>query len=390
MSKTWTVAGSPAVPGPGTPGPPRPPGPAAPAAVTGAPGWSAPVTVTTGVVADSTGTKLRSRPFALALIVLSGLSFVAWLISKSDPQLALGAALLALILIDAYSARRAVSRLTIRMHGPLDALAGQSLDWVIGVDGFRRPVTLALAWTPKPRPILISTDRPGIIHLPASARGVIHRVVMDATATGPLGLFESGRRFRVRPAAPVYVGPQSSPFEIRWPTPKAVGFGFTESTPVGDEMFRSIRPYIRGDERRRIHWKSTARHGQLMVRECDGTGEVALQVIVDLGMPGPHAETVAAAAAFVAEEAIRKGWLVQLVTLDGGGLEPPITELGSAFGPPPKPAAQAPMRLQTACQRVGTSSLVRRQLATAAFGTPVPPRWSGLVCQVDPSGVSWR
>ena len=77
MSKTWTVAGSPAVPGPGTPGPPRPPGPAAPAAVTGAPGWSAPVTATTGVVADSTGTKLRSRPSAVAIIVLSGVSFVA-------------------------------------------------------------------------------------------------------------------------------------------------------------------------------------------------------------------------------------------------------------------------------------------------------------------------
>jgi len=374
MTKTWTVAQPPGAPGPAT----------------GGPGWSAPVTPTTGVVLDRTGTQLRSKPFTLAIIVLAGLSFVAWLISKSDPQLALAVALICLVLVDAYAARRAVNKLSIRLHGPVDALAGQSLDWVIDVDGFRRPVTLSLAWVPKPRPILISNDRPGIIHLPASARGVIHRVVMDATATGPLGLFESGRRFRVRPAAPVYVGPRSIPFEIGWPTPKAIGFGFTESTPIGDEMFRSIRPYIRGDEQRRIHWKSTARHGQLMVRECDGTGEVALQIIVDLGAPGPHAETVAASAAYVAEEAIRKGWLVQLVTLDGGGIEPPITELGSAFGPPPKPAIQAPMRLHTASQRVGTAALVRRQLATTAFGTPVPPRWSGLICHVDPNGISWR
>jgi hypothetical protein len=228
-----------------------------------------------------------------------------------------------------------------------------------------------------------------LVGLPATSRGMIHRLPLDLTATGPLGLVEAGRRLRVTPAQPVFVGPRAIADAPRWPPLRAERFGFTETAPAGDELFRSIRPYVRGDERRRIHWASSARHGQLMVRESDGVGTVSLQVIVDLGPAGPGAEVAASTAAGVAEAAIGRGWLVQLVTLDGGSVEPPLAPLGSPFGPPPLPAAPQPVLLATTSQRVGTPAQVRRQLATAAHGTPAPPPSTGLVCRVTPGGITW-
>lgn len=352
------------------------------------PGWSPPPPPAT-THESSTRTFLRTRPSGVWLLVLTGIALLFWLVSRSEAQLALAMAAFAGLLIDARAARRSVAAVSLSLHGPTDALAGQPVSWVLTAHHLRRPVAITAAMRPQPRGVLITSERPVLIGLPSTSRGMIHRLLLDVTSTGPLGLFEGGRRFRVTPVAPVFVGPGAIRDDPQWPPLRAVGFGFTETAPVGDQLFRSIRPYVRGDERRRIHWASTARHGQLMVRESDGVGTVAVQVVVDLGPPGPSAEWVAAAAAGLAEAAMRRGWLVQLVTLDGGSVEPPLTPLGSPFGPPPLPPAPVPVPLRTTSQRVHTPALVRRQLATAAHGTPVAPPFPGIVCRVDPGGITW-
>jgi uncharacterized protein (DUF58 family) len=325
----------------------------------------------------------------VGLLALAGITSMFWLGSRAEPQLALAVAAVAGLTFDARAARRAVAATTLSLHGPTDVVAGAPVSWVLTAHGLRRPVAVTAAMRPRPRPVLITSDRPVLVGLPATSRGMIHHLPLDLTATGPLGLVEAGRRLRVPPAAPVFVGPRAIPDAPRWPALRAQRFGFTETAPAGDELFRSIRPYVRGDERRRIHWASSARHGQLMVRESDGVGTVSLQVIVDLGPAGTRAEWAASAAAGVAEAAIRRGWLVQLVTLDGGSVAPPLAPLGSPFGPPPLPAAPHPVLLATTSQQVRTPALVRRQLATAAHGTPAPPPSSGLVCRVTPEGITW-
>lgn len=352
------------------------------------PGWTPPAQAPTAG-GSSTRTFLRSRPGGSWVLFLTGITLLFWLVSRAEAQLALAMAAFAALLIDSWAARRSVSAVSLSLHGPTDAEAGRPVIWVLTAHHLRRPVAVSAAMRPQPRRVLITSDQPVLVGLPSTSRGMIHRLLLDVTSTGPLGLFEAGRRFRITPVAPVFVGPGAIRDDPEWPPLRAVGFGFTETAPVGDELFRSIRPYVRGDERRRIHWASTARHGQLMVRESDGVGTVALQVVVDLGPAGAQAEWVAAAAAGVAEAAIRRGWLVQLVTLDGGSVEPPLTPLGSPFGPPPLPPAPQPVPLRTASQRVHSPALVRRQLATAAHGTPVPPPFGGLVCRVDHRGVTW-
>ncbi|MCU1496238.1 MAG: hypothetical protein JWM47_191 [Acidimicrobiales bacterium] len=340
-------------------------------------------------VEESTRPFLRPTGAAWVLLLLAGIAGLSWLATDSQPQLAVAVALVAGIATDALSARYALSALTVGVEGPTEAVAGRPTRWPLHIGGLRRPVALSPTVAPRAPEVLVDHPDPGLLVLPPAPRGVLHHFFVDAYASGPVGLFRAGRRYRVTPPLPVPLGPDATPIDVDWPTPKAVGFGLSPVAPRGEDLFRSVRPYQRGDERRHIHWKSTAHHGELMVRESDGLGVVALQVLVDLGPPGATAELVAGVAAYVAEEAVRRGWLVQLVTLDSASVPPPLIPFGSPFGAPP---IQPPPRwqpLDTQANRVTSGAGIRDQLATAAFGRPQPPEWGGLVCLVSPQGVEW-
>lgn len=340
-------------------------------------------------LAGATRTYVRPTAVAKAMVALAVVSLVLWLATESPPQLAIAGALIVAVLVDALTARAALARIELRLHGPADVVAGQPTEWLLRVEGVRRPVTIQPAILPRPQRLLVTDPRPGRVTMPPFVVGVVHHLVFDATASGPIGLFESGRRFRVSPTTPVHVGPAPQPISIEWPIPRAVGFGLSEVAPLGDELFRSVRPYVRGDERRRVHWKATAHHGELMVRESDGTGVVALQVVVDLGQPGPGAEVVAGHAATVAGEALAKGWRVQLVTLHARPVAPTISVLGKPFGAPPVITVGPPVPMEVLARRVSSPRDISHQLSTAGFGAITVPRWPGITCTVGPRGIEW-
>ena len=54
-----------------------------------------------------------------------------------------------------------------------------------------------------------------------------------------------------------------------------------EISPRGTVTFSSLREYVPGDDPRLVHWRSTARTGQLMVREHVDTSQPTTTVIVD-------------------------------------------------------------------------------------------------------------
>lgn len=51
--------------------------------------------------------------------------------------------------------------------------------------------------------------------------------------------------------------------------------------PGGGDELRGTRPYVVGDDMRQIHWKSTARTGELVMREWEQVGHAATMVIWD-------------------------------------------------------------------------------------------------------------
>ncbi len=90
----------------------------------------------------------------------------------------------------------------------------------------------------------------------------------------------------------------------------------------GSELF-GIREYRPGDSLRRIHWRSSARHGALVVREYEPPGVHMLTLVVDPAPPSPElADQVARIAASEAWDCIREGGRV---TILAPGVEPTQT-----------------------------------------------------------------
>jgi uncharacterized protein (DUF58 family) len=79
-----------------------------------------------------------------------------------------------------------------------------------------------------------------------------------------------------------------------------------------------VRQYRPGDSLRRIHWRSSARHGELVVREYEPPGVQTLGIFCDPN-PGDAADQVARIAASEAWDCLRNGGRVMLW---GPGLAP--------------------------------------------------------------------
>ena len=75
----------------------------------------------------------------------------------------------------------------------------------------------------------------------------------------------------------------------------------------GNELF-GIREYRPGDSLRRIHWRSSARHGELVVREYEPPGVQSLAICLDPQPPTPEvADQIARIAASEAWDCIQEG-----------------------------------------------------------------------------------
>ena len=353
-------------------------------------GWSPGGTVGISVAHD----KVRREVGAVAVLALlvASVSLLFWLLSERTAQLALGVALVVGVVADGVFAHRAVRGGAVELTSPAVALADQPSPWLAVVRGCPRPVSLRLLLLGPVEDIVAVDGRPGTLLFPPLPRGLVPYVVVDLVARGPLGLIGAGRRFRVAFREPVPITPVPVRGDDRWPEPRARSFGAHEGAPVGDDLFRTVRPYQFGDERRRVHWKATAHHGELMVRESDGLGIVRVRIVVDLGPPGPDAEWAAGLAVWTVRTALARGWHVDLVTLDGGADVAALVDLGRTFRTPPLLAPPVPRPLPTVSQPVRSVAEGRRRLASAAHGRPEvadAAGWSGLTCHVTQAGLAW-
>lgn len=334
---------------------------------------------------------LTMNPVMWALVAVAGISLLFWLFTRNEPQLMIALAILLAGALDAASARLALSDLRLEVQGPGEAIAGRDVGYYARAIGMRRPVEVSRPGTwafSRVRPIIFESEAPGLLTLEAPPRGVIRFLVFDLVAHGPLGLFECTRRLRVWLPTPMFIGPPPLEHDIDWPRRRSIRFGDHEIARVGDDLFRGTRPYVRGDTQRSIHWPATAHHGALMVKETDGLGIVALRIVVHLAHPGVASEMAAARAAWLAEEAGRMGWLVQLVTLQDTMAPPRPPPLGAPRGPLPLSPPTLP-RLETTDRRVRTRGDITRQLAAAGFGLPTVGPWQGITCVVSPWGDEW-
>lgn len=100
----------------------------------------------------------------------------------------------------------------------------------------------------------------------------------------------------------------------------AAAIGRGRSLGVAGEQDSAVREYSPGDDVRRIHWRSTAHHGGLMVRQEEQPWQSGLTVVLDTraaahagSPPDSSFEIAVSAAASVLEHAARLGYEVDLV-----------------------------------------------------------------------------
>jgi uncharacterized protein (DUF58 family) len=126
--------------------------------------------------------------------------------------------------------------------------------------------------------------RPGrdttvVYPVPTERRGVVPVGPLRVTRSDPLGLLTLARTHGG--TTTVWVHPRIHPL-------RAVPAGMARSldgridkVPQGSITFDSLREYVVGDELRRVHWRSSAKVGELMVREQVDTSEPTIVVLLD-------------------------------------------------------------------------------------------------------------
>ncbi|MGD8683359.1 MAG: DUF58 domain-containing protein [Chloroflexota bacterium] len=155
------------------------------------------------------------------------------------------------------------------------------------------------------------TSRTWASKVPLTHRGQ-YRVDPMVVRTGdPFGLFESVAS--VGPGSAVLVYPQVHSLP-GWHLPAAAIEGASaraEHGPHLTPLVTSVRPYTPGDAFNRIHWRSSARHQELQVKEFDIEPSADLWIWLDLDRSahagsGEHAtiETAVDAAAAIAAHAL--------------------------------------------------------------------------------------
>jgi len=162
-------------------------------------------------------------------------------------------------------------------------------------------------------------------------RGVYRELHVVLGVHGPLGMVHVLRRRVVPLGAVLHVGPAPVAPGERFAAGEGEGRDDRMSLAVGvGDQVRSVRPYRSGDPAHLVHWPSTARVGDLVVRELEPPARPDVVVVVDLGPvapasglpqeaePDPAVEAAVARAAGVAVAALRSGSSVVLCTSDLG------------------------------------------------------------------------
>ena len=238
------------------------------------------------------------------------------------------ALLLALLVFSGITSRRNVAQLDAELVLPLEAHANQPFTARVRLTNrdrwtARRAITVeGLA---EGDPLLIPYLGPmqeAWAELPAmvGTRGRYEAPFLHLGSVFPFGFFRKGERLRQE--AEMLIFPQLFPAGRTLPARAArIGERSSGRRGSGHELF-NLRHFQPGDDRRGIHWKQTARTGDLVFMEREAERGQRLSIVLDNAVGDlsegdrQRFETLVSEAATAVDEALRQGYEVELQTRD--------------------------------------------------------------------------
>jgi uncharacterized protein (DUF58 family) len=209
------------------------------------------------------------------------------------------------------------------------------------------------------------SERSWLIRVPLTRRGHFRIEPLHIRTGDPFGFFEAAAT--VGQGVSVIIYPRLEPIPA-WRLPSAILEG-SHASPVRTlqttPLATTVRPYAPGDSMNRIHWKTTARHGEIQVKEFDLEQTADAWIILDLqrgigGGRGDESSTEAAirAAAAIADKAIAENRAVGMT----------VNAARTAFLPADRGGRQHQkiMQLLAAVESDGNAPLVETLIATVA------------------------
>jgi uncharacterized protein (DUF58 family) len=241
------------------------------------------------------------------------------------------------------------------------------------------------------------SERSWLIRAPLQRRGHFRIEPLSIRTGDPFGFFEASAS--VGQGVSVVVYPRLEPLP-RWRLPVASLEGShasPERTLQTTPLATSVRPYAPGDSMNRIHWRSTARHGEIQVKEFDleQTADAWIVLDMDRGVQagrGEESTTEAAvrAAASIADKALREN---RAVGMSVNGHRP-------TFLPADRGSRQhlKMMQLLAAVEPDGSAPLVeiliqsvarlRRGMTAVVITASLEPEWVRVLAGLRTRGIA--
>lgn len=161
-----------------------------------------------------------------------------------------------------------------------------------------------------------------LFDIPTSRRGVIQVGPVSSVRTDPLHLMRRVQQWSE--SVDLFVHPVTVPLAN-----DSAGYlrdvegVTTQDLSSSDVSFHALREYVPGDDRRAIHWRTTARVGKLMVRQFEETRRSHLLIVLPTGLASYADEHELELAVSVAGSLARHAFQEErecTVYVDGGAL----------------------------------------------------------------------
>ncbi|MET3960405.1 uncharacterized protein (DUF58 family) [Marmoricola sp. OAE513] len=196
-------------------------------------------------------------------------------------------------------------------------LVEEQVPWALG----HRPRFL-IGW--------MQSGRKRLVQYPVQAevRGIYEVGPLSVKVADPFGMLSLQRAFPR--TTPLVVVPVVEPLPVIGPIGAWSGSGDNRPRPfsIGSAADTSVREYRLGDDLRRVHWRSTARTGELMVRREEQPWHSRCTLFIDNRAvahrgsgPDSSLERAVTATASIAVHLSRLGFQVRLVSADGNELD---------------------------------------------------------------------